>query len=79
MGPDPSTANGLSLATMGMTKCWECKGSVSSRAKACPHCGARKPGDLKAAVALGGIANALMGIGCLLTPLLFMVGAIAAC
>lgn len=32
---------------MAMTKCKECKNAVSTSAKACPHCGAVRPGGEK--------------------------------
>ena len=49
-----------------MTKCWECKTEVSTRAKTCPKCGARRPGDMKAQVVISDIAKFLMGLGLIL-------------
>ncbi|WP_051219408.1 DUF4875 domain-containing protein [Oceanobacter kriegii] len=39
---------------MAMTKCKECKKEVSSKAKTCPHCGIKKPGE-KLSDAIGGL------------------------
>ena len=62
---------------MSMTKCWECKAEVSSRAKACPHCGARKPGDMKAQIVLGDIARAFLALGLILMAGNCLVGSCA--
>ena len=51
---------------MSMRNCYECAAEVSSRAKACPKCGAKRPGDLKAAVLIGEVGKVLLVIGLIL-------------
>ncbi len=55
---------------MAMTKCKECKKEVSSKAKTCPHCGIKNPGQ-KASDAIGGLIM-LIVIGWIIS--LFMGG-----
>lgn len=56
-----------------MKTCRDCKGEISRSAKSCPHCGARKPNQGKFEYGLHQFANALMGIGMILTLLLAVV------
>ena len=56
-----------------MKTCRDCQGEISRSAKSCPHCGARKPNQGKFEYRLHQVANALMGIGLILTLLLTFV------
>ena len=52
---------------------------MSRKAKSCPHCGANKPGEPAVARALNETGNALIGCGCVLTLLLFLVFGVGMC
>ena len=74
----PGRPESLWNRSMSMAKCYECRTEVSSRAKACPKCGARGPARPKAAVVLMGVAKFVFGLGLFLTAASCMVGMCAA-
>ena len=59
-------------AEVALKKCRECDGRVSKGAKACPHCGAKKPARNRIEHGLHEASNALMGCGCLLVIIGFV-------
>ena len=62
-----------------LTDCRDCGKEVSRRAKTCPHCGATKPGDSAVIRTLDETGNALIGCGCVLALLLFLMFGVGFC
>ena len=66
-------------ALSALTDCRDCGKEVSRKAKSCPHCGANKPGEPAVVRALNETGNALIGCGCVLSLLLFLVFGVGMC
>ena len=57
----------------GMKPCRVCKKSVAAKAKVCPHCGIKKPGEGSFVHGINSIANYMIGIGALAFLLYLLV------
>ena len=58
---------------MSMVQCRECQAEISKSAKACPQCGAPKPGRGKFEHGMSQFSSSLMRLGCGLTALAFLI------